>query len=198
MLSQIASVTLRLMFFRAGPQDLPFNPALTRVLVVIALLANAVLASITLSPGLAVLSAIGAIFGLSVATRTLLRLRKLENRYHQTFHALLTTSIAFAALMLLPMSQLMPQILEVVKNPELMKQGPEAIKLPGAAVMMFDLLVIWNFAVTAAIYRQAAGLRLASGILVALIISLSLLMFVGMATSVFGALLGLAPPAPTR
>lgn len=198
MLSQVVNVTLRMMIFRAGPQDLPFAPAMTRVLIVVAVLANAALASITLSPGLGLLSAIGAIFGLSVATRSLLRLRKLDNRYQQTFHALLTTGIAFAVLMYVPMSQLMPQIMKIAQNPALMEKGPNAVDLPGFAVLSFDLLVIWNFMVTAHIYRHAAGLRLAAGMLVAILVSVSLLMFVGMTTSVFGALLGLAPPTAAR
>ena len=190
MLTQVARATLRILLFRAGPQDFPFDPGLTRVLVPLAVLVNFMLAVISLPPVLAVISAIVAIGALSISTRAMLRLRQMENRYDQTFHALLATSTVLAALLILPTSQLMPQILQLAQNPDLMK-NPEAMQLPPGAALLFDLLLIWNFAVTAHIYRHAASMRLPLAVLVAMLISVGLLMFVGFATSTIGALFGL-------
>lgn len=195
MLTTVATVTLRILFFRAGPQDLPYAPTLTRLLIPFALAVNFALASLTLPSGLAAVSAGMAVFGLSVATRSLLRLRNMENRYTQTFQALLLTSSLIALAFLAPMSQLMPEILKIAQNPALIEQNPESLNLPAGPVMLFDLLLIWNFAVSAHIYRQAADLKLAAGVLVAMLISFSLLMFVGFSTSLVGTLLGLAQPA---
>lgn len=194
MLTSVATVTLRILLFRAGPQDLPYAPALTRLLIPFALMVNFALASLTLPPGLAAVSGGMAVFGLSVATRSLLRLRHLENRYTQSFQALLLTSSLLALAFIAPMSQLMPEILKLAQNPQLLEQSPESLNLPAGPVMLFDLLLIWNFAVSAHIYRQAADLKLASGVLIALLISFSLLMFVGFSTSLVGTLLGLTPP----
>lgn len=192
MLTQVARATLRILLFRAGPQDFPYDPGLTRVLVPLAMLVNFLLASITLPPVLALISSVVAIFALSFSTRAMLRLRKLENRHDQTFHALLATSTVIAALVIFPTSQLMPQIMKLAQNPDLMN-NPEALQLPPGAALLFDLLLIWNFAVTAYIYRQAAGFRLPAAVLVALLISMGLLMFVGFATSTIGAVFGLQP-----
>lgn len=195
MLTSVASVTLRILLFRAGPQDLPYAPTLSRLLIPFALVVNYALASITLPAGLAAISSAVAVFGLSVATRSLLRMRGLENRYLQTFHGLLLTSTLIALAFIAPMAQLMPEILKVAQNPQLLEQNPQALNLPAGPILLFDGLLLWNFAVTTNIYRQAADLKLVVAVLVSMMISISLLMFVGFATSVLGSLLGLAQPA---
>jgi len=195
MLTTVATVTLRILFFRAGPQDLPFAPTLSRLLIPFALVVNYALASLTLPPGMAALSAGVAVFGLSVATRSMLRLRNLENRYTQTFHAQLLTSTLIALAFIAPMAELLPELIKVAQNPKLLEQDAAALNLPAGPVLLFDGLLIWNFAVTANIYRQAADLKLVVAVLVSMLVSISLLMFVGFATSVIGALLGLAQPA---
>ncbi|MDB5970891.1 MAG: hypothetical protein JWQ90_3341 [Hydrocarboniphaga sp.] len=195
MLTTVATVTLRILFFRAGPQDLPYAPTLTRLLIPFALVVNFALASLTLPSGLAAVSAAMAVLGLSVTTRSLLRLRNMENRYTQTFQALLLTSTLIALAFIAPLSQLMPEILKIAQNPQLIEQNPAALNLPAGPVLLFDLLLIWNFAVSAHVYRQAADLKLVVGVLVSMLVSISLLMFVGFATSVIGSLLGLAQPA---
>jgi hypothetical protein len=194
MLTQVVNATFRILLFRAGPQDFPYVPGLTRLLVPTAIVTNFLLASISLSPALAIVSSAVAIFGLSVSTRAVLRLRNLDNRYEQTFHSLLATSSVMTLALAIPTAQLMPEILQVAQNPELLQKPDATLQLPAGAVLLFDLLVVWNFAVTAHIYRHAAGMRLPLAVLVVLLISLSLLMFVGFATSAIGALFGLQAP----
>jgi hypothetical protein len=196
MLTTVASVTLRVLLFRAGPQDLPYAPALSRVLIPLALLVNYWVASLTLPPGMAVVSSLMAVLGLSAATRGLLRVRNVENRYTQSFHALLLTSAVMALAFIVPMQQLLPDILKMAQNPQLAQASPATLNLPAGPVLMFDALLIWNFAVTVNIYRQAANLKLSAAILITMLISMSLLMFVGFATSLISALLGLAPQPP--
>ncbi len=191
MLTQVARATLRILLFRAGPQDFPFDPGLSRVLVPVAVLVNFLLASITLPPALAVVAAVVTVFALSFSTRTMLRLRQVENRYDQTFHALLATSSVISALVILPTAKLKPQILQIAQNPELVN-NPETMLPPGLALSLL-LLLTWSFMVTASIYRQAAGFRMPLAVLVALLISISLQVFVSLATSTIGSVFGLLP-----
>jgi hypothetical protein len=191
MLTQVARATLRILLFRAGPQDFPFDPGLSRVLVPLAVLVNFLLASVTLPPLLAVVAAVVTVYALSFSTRTMLRLRQVENRYDQTFHALLATSSVMSALVILPTAKLKPQILQIAQHPELVN-NPETMLPPGLALSLL-LLLAWNFVVTASIYRQAAGFRMPLAVLVALLISISLQVFVGLATSTIGSVFGLLP-----
>ena len=141
MLTQVARATLRILLFRAGPQDFPFDPGLTRVLVPLAILVNFLLASITLPPVLAIVAAIVTVFALSFSTRTMLRLRQVENRYDQTFHALLATSSVISALVILPTAKLKPQILQIAQNPELVN-NPETMLPPGLVLsLLLELLL---------------------------------------------------------
>lgn len=191
MLTQVARATLRILLFRAGPQDFPFDPGLTRVLVPLAILVNFLLASITLPPVLAIVAAIVTVFALSFSTRTMLRLRQVENRYDQTFHALLATSSVISALVILPTAKLKPQILQIAQNPELVN-NPETMLPPGLALSLL-LLLTWSFVVTASIYRQAAGFRMPIAVLAALLISISLQVAVSLVTSTIGSVFGLLP-----
>jgi hypothetical protein len=194
MLTTVATVTLRILFFRAGPQDLPYAPTLTRLLIPFALLANYALALITLPASLAALSSAMAVLGLAIATRALLRLRKLENRYLQTFHALLMTGAIASLATIAPLSELMPGMLKLFQHPELMEQNPDSLNLPSGTMLLFGLLMMWNFAVTAHVYRHAADLKAFSAVAVAMLISVALQLFVSVSTSVFGSLLGVLPP----
>ena len=191
MLTQVARATLRILLFRAGPQDFPFDPGLTRVLVPLAILVNFLLAAITLPPVLAIVAAVITVYALSFSTRTMLRLRQVENRYDQTFHALLATSSVMSALVILPTAKLKPQIMLLAQKPELMN-NPDALLPPGLALSLL-LLLTWNFIVTASIYRQAAGFRMPLAVLAALLISISLQVFVSLATSTIGSVFGLLP-----
>lgn len=191
MLTQVARATLRILLFRAGPQDFPFDPGLSRVLVPLSILVYFLRAAITLPPVLAIVAAIITVFALSFSTRTMLRLRQVENRYDQTFHALLATSSVISALVILPTAKLKPQILQIAQHPELVN-NPETMLPPGLALSLL-LLLTWGFVVTASIYRQAASFRMPIAVLAALLISISLEVFVNLATSTIGSVFGLLP-----
>lgn len=197
MLTQAATATLRILLFRAGPQDFPYSPRLTRVLLPVALLVNyAVLAVALPSAALAVIMAAAMVIGMGIAVRSVLRLRSLDSRYTQTYHALLSTSATLTLVLILPMAQIAPELRALAENPQLLDQGPSSVRLPTGPTVMINLLNLWNFAVTAHIFRHAAGVRLWVGGLVALAVSGALLLFVVFTSSVLGALLGVAPTAP--
>ncbi|WP_428311706.1 hypothetical protein [Hydrocarboniphaga sp.] len=195
MLTTVATVTLRILLFRAGPQDLPYAPTLTRLLIPLALLANFALAAVSLPPPLAALSSAMGVLGLALSSRTLLRLRKMENRYLQTFHALLLTGAVASLATIAPLSEVMPDMIKLFQHPELLEQKPESLDLPSGTMFLLGMLMLWNFVVSAHIYRQAAELSSFASIAVAMLISVALQLFVSATTSVFGSLLGLLPLA---
>lgn len=190
MLTQAASVTLRVLLFRAGPQDFPYAPSLTRLLVPLALAANFALLSLAVPGLVAAIMAGTMVLGLAVLTRFVLRLRSMESRYTQTFHTLLATSTALTLLLIPAMAQIAPELRQLAENPQLLQQSPPAVRLPTGPVLAINVLNIWNFAVTAHIFRHATGVRLLAGGLIALAVSATLLMFVLFSSSLLAALFG--------
>ena len=196
MFNSVVSATLRILLFRAGPADFPYAPELSRVIIPLALMANfALAATMAAPPALAALTAAVSVFGMALATRSVLRMRQLENRYTQTFQALMTTSSLLILLLTLPMAELMPAIIKVAQNPALLEQDPESLQLPAGPALLVDLLVIWNLAVTTRIYRLAGDMKLLPGVVTTLLILFGLMMFAGFVSSLAAALFGLTPVA---
>lgn len=195
MFSQIITVTLRILFFRAGPQDFPYVQGLTLICTVSAAAANALVFSQVLPISMALAMSVAMVGAVALVTQSVLKARKFENRFQQTFNALLATT-AVLTLALLPFfAQLAPQILEITKNPDLLNH-PEAVTIPMAAVFFINLVNFWNFAVTAHIFRHAAGVNLWVGFFIAGLASIVVLFLGVLGGSIGGALLGAAPAAP--
>jgi hypothetical protein len=196
MLTQAASVTLRILVFRAGPQDFPFGPGLGTVLIPLAVLANyLVLAAALPSNLLAAIVAATMVAGIGFATKLVLRARHLESRFAQTFHAQLATNAVLTLIMLMPMRELAPVLLQITQHPELLEQKPPAVAVPAGPVMIMNLVNIWTFAVSAHIFRHAANVKLWSGALLALLVSVALLLFVTFFASLLAAALGVSAQA---
>lgn len=140
MLNQAAAVALRIALFRAGPQDMPFAPALMRITLPLALLAAFLQYRLTLPTPAALAHALGWVAALALFTHVVLQSRGLANRFRQTLDSLLLVDSAMTALM-----------------------------LPALAVLAVSL---WNFLVTAHVYRHALDARPAVGALVALLATL--------------------------
>lgn len=181
--------TLKILLFRAGPEDMPYAPALPRALLPLAALASWLLFSLMLGPLPSALLAVVNVLGTVVATEVILRSRKLANRVSQTLSALLATGIILNLLMLIPATQLAPHLTALAKHPELLKQ-PDQLQLPQSAVLGVDGLNIWAFAVTAYIFRQAAGVRAMGGIALALVASVLVLVLVFFAATLMSSLIG--------
>jgi hypothetical protein len=177
MYAQALLVTLRMLVFRNGPQDFPYAAGLTPVLAALAVAVNSLVFSRVLPPPMAVGMAVALVVAIAFVTRVVLRLRKLENRFQQTFNALLATSAVLTLALLPPIAQVAPQILELARHPELLNK-PDAVPLAAGPVFMMNLLNFWNFAVTGHIFRHAANVSLWVGLLLAFIAG-GIMLFVG-------------------
>lgn len=189
MLASLFSATLRILFFRAGPQDFPYDPRLTAPLAVTAGLANGLMFMQVLPIGAALVMAIAMVGGMALGTRAVLRTRQLEARFHQTFAALLATNAALTFLLVPFFAQIAPMLRELAGNPELLEH-PEKMTLPPGIAFIMNALNLWSFAVTASIFRHAANVSMALGLLIALVIAIGLLFFVAFAGSFAGMLFG--------
>ena len=191
MLASIFNATLRIVLFRAGPQDFPYDPRLTGPLAVTAAAVNGLLFVQVLPPLAALVMAAAMVGGMALATQAVLRTRKLEARLHQTLASLLATN-ALLTLLLVPLfMQVAPVLREVALNPALL-EDPDKLKLPQGVAFLMNLLNLWSFVVTASIFRHAANVTMGIGLLIALIVAFVLLFFVAFAGSFAGALVGAA------
>lgn len=197
MFSQSLTTTLRILFFRSGPQDFPYAEGLVRMLLPLAALANYLMFVLVLPAGMSVLMALAVVASLGMATRTLLRLRKLESRFQQTFNALLATNAALTLAMIPPFAQMAPEIAklaELAQHPDV-QESQAVLNVPASAAFIANVLNIWSFAVSIHIFRQAAGVKLAAGVLIALLVAGVMLIFVVFSGSLGAALLGLGHTA---
>ena len=195
MLSNVIQVTVRILFFRAGPQDFPFAQGLTTSCVAVAIAANALVFSQVLPLSMAMAMSAAMVAAVALVAHTVLKARHFSIRFQQTFNALLVTTAALTLALLPFFMQLAPQILEISKNPELLNH-PDAVAIPMTAVFFINLLNFWNFAVTGHIFRHAAGVSLWVGLVIAGLASIVVLFLGVLGGSIGGALLGAAPPSP--
>jgi hypothetical protein len=192
MFVQVINTTLRILFFRAGPQDFPYANGLTQVLVALAVAANALVFSRILPLAMSVAMAGAMVGAMALVTHSVLKARQMGNRFQQTFNALLATTAVLTLVLLPPFSQIAPQILQLAKNPELLTD-PDAVKIPATAVFVMNMANFWNFAVTAHIFRHAAGVNLWLGLFIAFIAA-GVVLFLGVLGGTLGmVLLGGSP-----
>lgn len=189
MFNEALNATVRILFFRAGPQDFPYASSLRPVLLLLAAAANAFMFSQVLPPAMAIGIAVAMIGGMALVVRWTLRLRNLGNRFQQTFDALLATNILLTLALLPPFIQIAPQLLDLTKHPEAL-QNPDAVKLPAVPVLLMNMINFWNFAVTAHIFRHAANVNLWVGFVIAFVAA-GIMLFIGVMGGTFtGALFG--------
>ncbi|TDU24261.1 hypothetical protein DFR24_4526 [Panacagrimonas perspica] len=193
MLQSVLTATFNLLFFRAGPQDFPYDPRLTGWLLPLAALSNYFVLQLALPAILAAAIGLAMVIALSFTTRLYLRSRKLEARYMQTLHALLAVSSVLTLALALPFSEIAPQLEKfAAMNPGATEPMPE-LQFPAWAGFTMNLLNIWNFAVNVHIYRQSGNASLAGGVLVTMLIAFAVLMFVLFFASFVAALFGGSP-----
>lgn len=187
MLNQIAAVTLRLLLFRAGPQDFPYSPQMAYTMPAVTACAYVAFWAIILPPGPAIAIAVAGVGSLALVTHSLLSARGVANRFLQTYHALLATTGALTLLLTLPALALAPALREIIANPDLLKQ-PDRVQVSGAASYMVNAIELWAFAVYAHILRQATDARLLVGILVALFAVFSVILLTMVAAALIAPL----------
>jgi hypothetical protein len=188
MLTKALLITLRILFFRAGPEDFPYDqtPRLSLACMGFALVATAAFLSLRASLPVALLSSALNIGMLALAMRGALAARKLQNRFQQAFNALLTTTSVLTLVTLPFFARLLPVALELneklAKNPDLAQQPDQfAPMISGVAgsFMAFLLLGLWQLAVIGYVFYKAAGS-------VALFVLLGLLMLSLMLVGISG------------
>ncbi len=173
MLNQAAVVTMRILLFRAGPQDFPYSMALTQIIVPLAVLAEFAQYRLTLATGPAVVHALVSIAAMAGFIFLVLQMRGLLSRLQQTVNALFITGSALTLLLLPPLSAITPHMLRIAQNPDLARSEPLPA-LPALAVMA---LTLWGFMVAAHIFRHALNTNLAVGAAVALFTALVTISF---------------------
>lgn len=188
MLLQFFLTSLRILVFRAAPQDLPFAPRLSLPLGLLVALANTLMLAQVLPTGPSLFTGIAMASGMALITRLILRARKLEARFHQTFAAFAATT-AILTFALVPLfAQLAPAMREIATDPTLLEH-PDKLQLPSGVVFLMNLINLWNFAVTASILRHAANVTTGIGMMLALLAALSLFLFVAMVSALLSPLL---------
>lgn len=172
MLNQIAAVTLRLLLFRAGPQDFPHARVLVAWLPAVAIAAYFAVFSVLLPRSASLVLAAVSVGALAFVTHSLLSARRVANRFQQTFHALLATGAVITLASIPPMQALAPSILQMAQDP----QNAAAVQASPLASLALNALNIWNFFVYAHIFRHATDTRLWTGALIALFVVFSVLL----------------------
>jgi hypothetical protein len=189
MFLQALNVALRILLFRAGPQDLPYSPQLTQVIAPLTVAANYLVFAQVLPALMSLAMAAAAVGGLALVVRGLLKARNLENRYLQAIHALWLCSAILTAALAIPFTEFAPVLLEMAQKPELL-EDPGALQVPQGAALLMNLLNIWNFAVTVYILRSAADAGIGLSLLFAVFAALAVAFLVVVCGSVVGALAG--------
>lgn len=204
MFPQALRVTLALMLFRSGPQDFPYSVPLTRACAGLAVLASLLLMAPMIPMPLAVAAALGGVAGLAFFTRTLLRVRKVENRLAQTLGAHYLTGALFALALWPAFQALAPELARLLSDPaamEALRSGkPLPLSPPGWATLWSDLLFFWSLAVSVRIHRLSAGLSLPTSLLLTVaagLVMLSFVVFAQLLSMPLLALLGLLPTGAT-
>lgn len=186
---QVLAATLNLLLFRAGPQDFPFDPKLTSVLVPITVLISYMVQLLVYPPLVAAAMALAVVMGLAIAVKLVLHFRKLSARFLQTYHSLLAVN-AVTTLVLWPaMSTLAPALKKMAANAGGMEAGAN-LDIATAPATVVLVVAIWNFAVSANVFNHATGIGPWRGAMVALMVALGMQVFVLFFSAVAAALIG--------
>ena len=178
MLIQALRIALSIMFFRAGPQDMPYDqgPRLTRSCALLAAVVYALFWANFAPPLAAVVLAAMMVSVIGVTTRAVLTMRKLENRFQQTYNAIMLsgTMLVLAALPVLAIiaPPLIDYLQHNLQDPKLAnhpEQWPDLPEVSEGAALLFDLLMLWLFVVSARIYGQSIDAGVFGGVLITLL-----------------------------
>ncbi|HUS25052.1 MAG TPA: hypothetical protein VM369_08890 [Candidatus Binatia bacterium] len=184
MFATAAAAALRILAFRAGPQDFPYSPRVTHATAGLMLIVSFLQYQLTLPAVQAAVQAAAATAAFAGLTWLLLSSRRLQNRATQTIGSLFATSALVALLLLPAFADLAPVMLRLAQDPQLAREET----LPAGPLLGVLVLSAWNFAVTANIYRHALDTSRLAGVAIALLAVL--------ATAVMSsAVSGIAAPA---
>lgn len=163
MFASLAQTLARIMLLRAGPQDLPAAPGILQLSVLLYML-SAIGKLLLINPFLAALAqALLSVVVLWAYLRAILNMRKIPERFAQTFAALLLTSAIIGTLMLGPLSALTPMLLQIAEGGDM-----QALQVPAMAAYAWLGLSLWGLTLAGHIFRHALDTSLGVGVLVAL------------------------------
>ena len=166
MFTQALVTTLRIIIFRAGPEDFPYDAShrLSLACIGFAILATGTLCALQASPAVAIVSALLNIGMLALALRATLGARKMLNRFQQAFNALLATTSVLTLAIVPFFIQVLPAYRELAakltQNPNLAQQPDQisAIVSPVAGpFFVIFVLLLWQLAVIGYVFYKAAG-----------------------------------------
>ena len=189
MLTQAAAAAIRIVLFRAGPQDFPYAPPLVASIPVVAIGIYGVLFARLLPGSFAIVLSLLLVASLAIVTRAMLNVRGVSARFQQTFHALLASGAILTVISLPPVVALGPTLEKVAANPDLMNH-PEQIQGPGWATFALNMITLWALAVFANVFRHALNVPLWTGPLLALFVGFSVLTLALLFLRVVALLLG--------
>lgn len=192
---QVLNAVFNLLLFRAGPGEFPYDPRLGSVLIPLVALIGYAIQLIVYPPAVAAAMSLATIIGLAFATRVLLRIRGVESRFTQTFHSLLAVNGVMTLGLWPALAALAPELQRISKDPSVLEGPAASVNLPTGPAALILALSIWNFAVNAYIFNHAANLGPWRGVSVALIVALSLQMFVLFFAALAAAITGMPTPA---
>lgn len=181
-------VSLRILFFRAGPDDFPFDatPRLTRECAGLAVAVFALWWAVVMPAIPALLAAAVTVAAMWAVTRVVLNMRKLENRVPQTLNALLLVNALLTLAMLPAFAALAPPMLELLDklqaDADLANHPEKWPPMPTGASLWLDILAIWQLIACARVYGRAANTSGFGGLLLTLLSMLAMGMFVAAAS----------------
>lgn len=168
MLTELARTTLKILQFRAGPQDFPFSLQATRTVVMVAVAVSFFQYRLTLPPAAALVHALVSLAVMAALTWQLLSWRQLGSRAQQTINSLFATGSALTVLLLPLLSAIAPQIIKMAENPDTAATNP----LPALPMLGVLALSLWSLSVSANIYRHALNVPLIMGLVASLFTAL--------------------------
>jgi hypothetical protein len=194
MLTQAFWTSLRILVFRAGPEDLPYDPGptLTRASLLSALLASTALLMLTMPPLAAAATAAAGLAAPWMVMRTTLRLRRLENRFQQAINAFFFTNALLTLLMIPPFAKMAPTIVEyyqqALQHPDIANHPENWPQSAMGPQFVFELLWLWHLIVSSRIFARSASVSGLGGLCIVMLCAATgfmILMFVAPLIKVF-------------
>lgn len=149
-----------LLLFRCGPQDLPGNQTTLRVSALAYCIALLIQVMVVAPPLAAAVQAFLATALLGLYVLTILRARKLSNRFTQTATALYASGAVLTVIMIGPTHAMGPYLQQISQS-----SNPQAVPTPSGLVALIYLAAgIWGLALYSHIYRHALGVSLVLGV----------------------------------
>ncbi|MDB5986623.1 MAG: hypothetical protein JWR16_1676 [Nevskia sp.] len=181
MFNQAFWISLRILIFRAGPEDFPFDGSrrLLGACVALAFIVNVFAGAVALPLYASLFTALAVVGSYAVTARSALVRRGLMNRFQQTLNALLVTNALLTLAVLPALIQIAPVIIEFIhqvqQNPDLANHAEQWPHVGLGLELWFDLTFIWQFAIGAYIFKRATNTSALVGVLFVLMLGLVML-----------------------